>query len=81
MGSDALYQEWGYTAMTRGREANHLYVVGAGAGEREEWAPADAAPSDDRERLLRALAESRGQMLALDAGAVCRIGAAVQPPE
>jgi conjugative relaxase-like TrwC/TraI family protein len=34
LGSDDLYREWGYTAMTRHREAARFYVVSPGSTER-----------------------------------------------
>jgi ATP-dependent exoDNAse (exonuclease V) alpha subunit len=48
LGTEELYREWGYVAMSRGRLGNHLYVVAAGATDREEIAPAD-----ERRRLRR----------------------------
>jgi hypothetical protein len=66
LGSDALYREWGYTAMTRGREANRLYVAGADTSEREEIAPAEKRTIAPTDELIEALERSAGQELAID---------------
>jgi ATP-dependent exoDNAse (exonuclease V) alpha subunit len=65
----ALTREWGYTALTRGREANHLYVAANRELAREEFAPADPDPPDPVARLGRALSTSSAQPIALDIAA------------
>ncbi len=65
-----LCREWGYTALTRGREANHLYVSADRACERDEFAPAER-PEFRRsalEGLEAALTRSEAEPLALDVG-------------
>ncbi len=66
LGTEDLYREWGYVAMSRGRVANHLYVVAPTDTDRDEIAPAA-----ERRRGLRAvtgaLGRSRAQALASDA--------------
>jgi ATP-dependent exoDNAse (exonuclease V) alpha subunit len=60
LGSEAAYREWGYVAMSRGRQLNRFYVVGRGSLERDEFAPAErsADPLDAHRapRGARALA-------------------------
>jgi len=64
LGSEELYREWGYVALSRGRTENHLYLT-AQANDRDEIAPAE--PTNDRlTALTRALQRSRGQQLATD---------------
>lgn len=71
LGSDALYQEWGYVAMSRGRRTNRLYLV---AGEAEFDDPL-RRPDDRRpiERVTTALASSRAQTSATDTVLEARI--------
>ena len=64
LGTDALYREWGYVVMSRGRNTNHLYLV---TGESELDDP--LRPADGRrpvERVITALASSRAQSSATD---------------
>lgn len=71
LGSDALYREWGYVAMSRGRHANRLYLV---AGEPVLDDP--LRRSDGRrpvERVTNALAASRAQTSATDTVLQARI--------
>src|SRR5204862_6495652 len=42
LGTDDLYREWGYVAMSRGSLENRLYVVAPRARERDGHAPAEA---------------------------------------
>lgn len=70
LADSGLCQEWGYTALTRGREANHLYVSQDLAFERDEYGPRGqqdvaAHPID---RLALALTRSEAQPLALESG-------------
>jgi len=66
LGTDTLFQEWGYVAMSRGRLDNRFYAV-AGTHEREEFAPRESgrAALDD---VLNALERSRAHQLATDVG-------------
>ena len=64
LGSEELYREWGYVALSRGRTENHLYLT-APTNDRDEIAPAEA-PGDRLKALARALERSRGQQLATD---------------
>ncbi len=64
LGTEDLYREWGYVALSRGRTANHLYLT-APTNDRDEIAPTE--PTTDRlTTLTRALQRSRGQQLATD---------------
>ena len=71
LGSDALYREWGYVAMSRGRNANRLYLV---SGEPELEDPL-RRPDSLRpvERVTHALAVSRAQTSATDTVLEARI--------
>ena len=61
-----LSRESGYTAMSRGRDANHLYVADA-VPDREEFAPAEPGRRTAVERLVRDLQRSTAESLAIDA--------------
>lgn len=78
LGSDVLYQEWGYVAMSRGREANRLYLVAPGGADRAEYAPGQPAP-DARANLVIALARSQAEPLAHDAQLLARVSAMSTP--
>lgn len=64
LGDESLYREWGYVAMSRGREENRLYVV-MGDGTREEVGGAVDRPYQV-EQLVRSLERSRAKSLAFD---------------
>jgi len=64
LGSEELYREWGYVALSRGRTENHLYLT-APTDDRDEIAPAEP-PGDRLKTLTRALEHSRAQRLATD---------------
>lgn len=65
LGDDSLYREWGYVAMSRGREENRLYVVmGDGCG-RDEVGGAIERPYEV-DQLVRSLERSRAKSLAFD---------------
>lgn len=63
LGSESAYREWGYVAMSRGRQLNRYYVVGRGSLERDEFAPTER-PEDPLAAVRAALARSRAQRLA-----------------
>ncbi len=67
LGTDDLYREAGYVALSRGRTANHLYAVGAPMIEDDLT---HAPQQDEREPvdLLRAaFGQARGKQLAIEA--------------
>jgi len=64
LGSEELYLEWGYVALSRGRTENHLYLT-APTRDRDEIAPAEPA-TDRLTALTRSLQRSRAQQLATD---------------
>ncbi len=77
LGTDALYREMGYTAMSRGRDSNHLYVVGGQAPDPDDHHATPRPPKPDEEMLV-ALEKSRGKHLAIDAlrgGTAARLAA------
>jgi ATP-dependent exoDNAse (exonuclease V) alpha subunit len=61
-----LSRESGYTAMSRGRDANHLYVADA-VPDREEFAPAEPGRRTAVERLVSDLQRCTAESLAIDA--------------
>jgi Ti-type conjugative transfer relaxase TraA len=66
LGDDSMYREWGYVAMSRGREENRLYVVmGNGCG-RDDVGGAVERPYEV-DQLVRSLERSRAKSLAFDA--------------
>ena len=72
LGSDEIYREWGYVALSRGRANNRLYIVG---GDRAADDAHCHGPTDQRSdvvaQLANALQRSRGQALALDHAEPC----------
>jgi hypothetical protein len=66
LGSDLMYREWAYTAMSRGRVMNRLFMVGTTDRARDEIAPATRLSAE--EELAGALRRSRAQLMAVDTG-------------
>lgn len=66
LGDETLYREWGYVAMSRGKETNSLYVVTGSDPEREQSGGQIAAVADPMAELTRALGRSRAKDLAID---------------
>jgi ATP-dependent exoDNAse (exonuclease V) alpha subunit len=70
LGSDALFREAGYVGLSRGRIANHLYVVGADVDEiramAEQAAHGPPAAADPLGELVKSLQQSRAQAMAHD---------------
>lgn len=62
LGDESLYREWGYVAMSRGREENRLYVVMGDAGRDETGGAIDRPYPVDQ--LVHALERSRAKSLA-----------------
>ena len=63
LGTDDLYREMGYVAMSRGRLGNHLYVVGEPTREIEPL-HGPSLQRTNKELLVAALSTSRAQELA-----------------
>ena len=59
-------RDWLYTAMTRGREANQLYLVARRYRDRDEFGPSTRAQPDAIEALAAQLERHQAQELALD---------------
>jgi conjugative relaxase-like TrwC/TraI family protein len=68
LGTDDLYREWGYVAMSRGAVENRLYVVAPHPRERDEYAP-EGRRRDPLDAVTAALKYSRAQTAALDVAA------------
>jgi chaperonin cofactor prefoldin len=66
LGDETLYREWGYVAMSRGKQNNSLYVVAGQDPEREELGGQIEAAPDPLGELTRALGRSRAKDLAMD---------------
>jgi conjugative relaxase-like TrwC/TraI family protein len=69
LGDEAIYREWGYVALSRGRAENRLYVV-AGELDPTDDSGHGRTPASPSERLMldmvgRALMDSHEQRLAL----------------
>ena len=47
-----MSREGAYVALSRGRVANHLYLVAADPSERDEYAPASREAPDPRAALV-----------------------------
>ena len=72
LGSDQIYREWGYVALSRGRQTNRLYLVGEPEPEPDDPTHPEALQPEDRtpaEVLAAHLQRSHQQALALDHGA------------
>ncbi|MGI8792491.1 MAG: AAA family ATPase, partial [Acidimicrobiales bacterium] len=65
LGSDAMYREWGYVALSRGSHTNHLYVVAGHDLDAAAHQPVLEA-ADPVRRLVADLRRSRAQHLAID---------------
>ena len=70
LGSAELYREWGYTAMSRGRQSNKLYVVAPDSLDREDFAPGDRLLPDVAEALDQRLSITREQTAAVDVATI-----------
>ena len=68
LGDDTLYREWGYTALSRGRKENRLYLVGGHDADREEIGGAVSYEADGKVRAIQALARSKSKEFASDRG-------------
>lgn len=66
LGTEALYREWGYTALSRGQRENRIYLTGPGPAEREEFAPSTNEKRDPLQAAITALQRSRAELLATD---------------
>jgi len=64
LASDELYREWAYTAMSRGRTTNRLYLIGDAVRVRDEIAP--RVRSTPETELLGTLRQTRRQVMAID---------------
>jgi conjugative relaxase-like TrwC/TraI family protein len=73
LGTEDLYREWGYVAMSRGSVENHLYVVAPRERERDEYAPA-RKQREPLEALIGSLEYSQSQTAALDVAALDGVG-------
>jgi len=79
LGSDAIYREWGYVAMSRGRDSNRLYIVtGADSAEEELHGHGPQPAADATDELVQALRRSRRQHLAMDGADIA--GIPTHPP-
>ncbi len=66
LGDDTLYKEWGYTALSRGRKENRLYLAGGHDIGREEVGGAVSYEADGKVRAIRALTRSKSKEFASD---------------
>lgn len=66
-------REWLYVALSRGRQANRLYVAGEDRS-RDEFAPVDRHQPDAWRRLVAAMARSEAQPMAIDVAAERQLG-------
>ena len=73
LGSDQLYREWGYVAMSRGRHANRLYILNAHDDRDLAVAHADQRKPPPLDAVTRALARSASQTSATDATLAAQI--------
>lgn len=72
LGTEDLYREWGYVALSRGRAENRLYVVAPEPPDRDEIAPPEPG-RDPLDAITDALRRSRMQEMAVDVSARAEI--------
>jgi conjugative relaxase-like TrwC/TraI family protein len=68
LAASGLDRELGYTALSRGRESNHLYTARDPDSARVEYAPTDPYKTDPIARLAAQLQTSSAGTLAVDVG-------------
>jgi conjugative relaxase-like TrwC/TraI family protein len=68
LADDGLTRELAYTALSRGRTGNRLYLARQPDDPRAEFAPGSPTDRDPLERLAAAFKTSRATVLAIDAG-------------
>jgi hypothetical protein len=68
LADDSLTRELGYTAMSRGRHRNDLYLADRLDEPRAEYRPVQAEHRTALDRLVAALQDERGAVLAIDSG-------------
>ena len=68
LADDSLTRELGYTAMSRGRHRNDLYLADRPDEPRAEYAPVQAEHRTALDSLVAALQDERGAVLAIDSG-------------
>jgi len=68
LGTDELFRERGYVAMSRGRASNHLYLVGAAEVDDSTGHGPPPLPGDPLEAVQLALHHRTDQRLAIDTG-------------
>jgi len=79
LGSEDLYREWGYTAMSRGRQENRLYLVVGENPLADELDVLGQPRRDPVAGIVQAFGRSRAKLLALDHLAAARAMAAALP--
>jgi len=79
LGTDGLFQEAGYTGLSRGRDENRLYLVADPRAEYLEGHGPEPASKDAIAELTRALRHSRAKRLATEFSPVIE-GLMTQPP-
>lgn len=69
LGDEAMYREWGYVALSRGRTENRLYIVAEDLEPRDDTGHGRIPPSSSESLTLRTIQdawmETRGHQLAL----------------
>jgi hypothetical protein len=81
LGSEDIYKEWGYTALSRGRLENRLYLVIGDNPLADEVDVLGPPPQDPVGVIVRALGRSRAKTLALDHLVAARAKAAELPEQ
>jgi hypothetical protein len=76
LGSEDLYKEWGYAAMSRGRQENRLYLVVGENPLADEIEVLGQTKQDPIAVIVRVLGRSRAKTLALDHLSAARAAAA-----
>ena len=66
LGSDVMYREWGYTALSRGRASNRLYLVATDPVADEAHTRHRPEPHDPLQRSANNLRRSHAKHLAID---------------
>jgi conjugative relaxase-like TrwC/TraI family protein len=69
LGSDSVYREWGYVALSRGRDSNRFYVVAGYDADEHLHAKDLSVGGDGVQAISAALRRSHAQQLASDQNA------------
>jgi chromosome segregation ATPase len=74
LGDEAIYREWGYVALSRGREHNSFYIVVGEETKAHDLEQVTIDAGDPISRVQRALERSGAKEMALDSAVARHVG-------